>query len=647
MIKLRVFIPIVVLTLLSATVIRSQVATATPPATADTQTDEEKQKEKEALEKKAVSLLEQVISDVQMLKLPDNRIRVQIAAGDLLWKRNEARARSMLSLAADGIAEAMRNNDGNSRRWSIQLRQELVLAAARHDAPLAYQLLAATRSSVPADASDNPGRPNADTMLEQNLLAQVARLDPKFAAQKAEEALEKDQFPLTLARVLAELQNKDKEAFTRLSQKVASRLQTANMLANSDSGSLALSLLQPGPRGPENPAESSAAPVVNQRGGMPLLSQSAFTDVLGTVIDAALKATAPSATQRAGNTRAPGNPRGRGPGVMAAIGPGGGTATLSDAQIEQNNARRLLLGLQGLLPQIDQYAPARATAVRQKLTEVGVGNNPRQAFGAQYNSLMQQGTADSLLQAAPIAPPQMQTRLYQQAALKALDEGNADRARQIANEHLDPRTRASVLERVDFQLIANKAEADNMDQLRQTLAQLSSDDQRIDLLLQMAASTQAKDQKLALKLLGEAQRLTNRHATGYSQFEQQLRVADAFATLDSARSFEVLDPGIGQLNELMSAAAVLSGFEVNVFRDGEMPLEPTNSLASMVLRYGQELASLAKLDFERAEISANKFQLAEPRLIARLAIVRGILGTPERTFNRGFGGGGGFGRRPE
>ncbi len=191
-----------------------------------------------------------------------------------------------------------------------------------------------------------------------------------------------------------------------------------------------------------------------------------------------------------------------------------------------------------------------------------------------------------------------------------------------------------------------------MDQLRQALASLHSDDERIDLLLQMVAASQkpgskTNDSKLALKLLGEAQRLTNRRAGNYQQFEQQLKVAEAFAPFDPARSFEVLDPGINQLNELLSAAALLSGFEVNIFRDGELPLEGGSELGSMVARYGQQMARLAKLDFERAEASANKFQLAEPRLLARLTIVRNVLGVPQAgVFNSGFGGRG-FVRRPQ
>jgi hypothetical protein len=263
-----------------------------------------------------------------------------------------------------------------------------------------------------------------------------------------------------------------------------------------------------------------------------------------------------------------------------------------------------------------------------------------------------------LLAAAPAAPPQLQSRLYQQAAQKALDEGDVDRARQIANDHLDATTRDRVLQKVDFQLIAKKAEAENMDELRQTLGNLRSDDERIDLLLQLATQAQwatgeqkpalaaAGDSKLALKFLGEAQRLTNRRATSYQQFDQQLRVADAFASLDPARSFEVLDPGIAQLNELLSAAALLSGFEVNIFKDGELLLGGGSGLGEMVSRFGQELAMLAKTDFARAESSANKFQLAEPRLFSHLVIVRNVFGVPQvPAINNGFGGGRGFVRR--
>ena len=221
MTKVRNMAFITGLLILSAvTVIRAQdPATQLTPTGA--RTDEQQQKEKEAAEKKAAALLEQIVGEVQLLKLPENRIRVQIAAADMLWKRNEARARSMFSLAGDGVSELIRGTDGNSQRWAAQLRQELVLSAAQHDAPLAYQLLAATQSLTPtADSGNDFRRPRADANLEQNLLAQVAALDPKLAAQKVEEALASGQYPNTLTQVISALQSQDKEAATKLTAKV-------------------------------------------------------------------------------------------------------------------------------------------------------------------------------------------------------------------------------------------------------------------------------------------------------------------------------------------------------------------------------------------------------------------------------------------
>ncbi|PWT87855.1 MAG: hypothetical protein C5B55_14050, partial [Blastocatellia bacterium] len=265
--------------------------------------------------------------------------------------------------------------------------------------------------------------------------------------------------------------------------------------------------------------------------------------------------------------------------------------------------------------------------VRQKMTELGMGDNPRQNF-AQAMSQMASGdaTADSLVKAAATAPPQMQPRIYQEAASRALDDGNADQARQIANDHLQGSARDVVMQRIEFREMATKAEGVRIEEIRQQISRLTSDNDRIDLLLRMADDIAKSNSKLAKQVLEEARQLTNRRATGYENFEQQLRVAHAFAVVEPARSFEILDSGIGQLNELLTAAAVLNGFEVNIFRDGELPLQGGGGLTAMISRYGQELALLARTDFERSEMVAGHFQLAEPRIMTRLSIIQGLLG---------------------
>jgi hypothetical protein len=556
----------------------------------------------------------------------------------MLWDQNQGRARSLFASAAEGIAEVGRTQSTNNNRRQVmpdgtsfqvfqgggpqnmrtyQLRQELVLTAARHDAALAYQMLAATKppanTQPTADARGLRAQLTSDENLEQQLLGRIAALDPKLAAQNAEQMMDKGQFPMTIPEVINQLYKQDADAAEKLGDKTVKKIQAANILARTETGGLVQALLRAGPRPASDEKNSPAQATVP--GWTPVLGQSAYIDLLSTVVDAALKATP--------NTQ--NNQRGGGPVNVRRAGPGANPPPpqpLTDAQIEQTNARRLLAGLQQTLPMLDQYLPSKAPLVRQKMSELGLSNvSPMNLVSA----LQGNATAEALVQAAAAAPQQLQPRLYTQAAYKALEEGDTERARQIANDHLQNNARDTVMQRIDFREMAKKAEGARIDEIRQAVARLQTDNEKIDLLIQVAGDMQKTNQKLAIQLLDEAKQIVSRRATSYEQFEQQLRVAHAFASVDPARSFEVLDPGISQLNELLQAASVLSGFEINMFRDGEMAMQGGNGLTAIVNRYGQEIAVLAKTDFERSEALAGRFQFTEPRIMTKLAMVQGLL----------------------
>jgi len=613
MMKARITSLFLLVLMLGTISARAQEAAPTPTA-------DEQQQEKAEKQKRAFILLEQVVDEAQLLRLPENRIRMQVGAAELLWQSNEGRARSLFSQAAEGVAEMLRapNTDAganerrsfNQSRTPLQLRSEVVLTVSRYDAPLAYQLLAATRPPT-SEAMANGF--NFEDDLEQRLLAQVASLDPKLALQNAEDLLAKGKYPGSLLDVLVQLRAKDKEAAAKLEEKLLKRLVAANMLTITDAGSLALGLLQTGPR-TETTTATDAPPSRSQ----PYLAASGYAELMGSVIDAALRATPQAATNQPRQNRA----RGR-----AGLGSNQANAnpTLSAAELEQMNARRLLSGLQRLLPRVEEILPGRAQAVRQKITELGVNNNQRANVNQIFSSLDQQNSA-GLLASAAAAPPGMQSRIYRRAALKALDEGYPDLARQIAADHLEGNNRDTILKEMELVQLTKKAEGEAIDEARRLIASLPNDEQRVDMLLQLAGRTHSANPKLAVQLLEEARQITNKRANSYQQLELQLRVADAFKDIEPDRSFEIIEPGIMQLNELLAAASTLSGFELNVFREGEMPLQGGNGLSTMVARYGQRLGALATKDFERAQTLANRFQLSEPRIVARLAIVRGLLG---------------------
>ena len=608
------------------------------------QTTGRQQKEKSTPEEKAVLLLDQVIADAAALRLSENRIFIQISAGDLLWDRDEARARNLFSQAAAGVAELLQKNDPNDRqgfgpvRSDIQLRQELLLTVAKRDATMAYQFL----QQMPTPPSNGPRRPDQEEALEQNLVALIASKDPAMALKSAQDWLDKSQYPAAIAKVLGQLQVKDPESAAKLTTQLLKRLQSDELLSKQDAARLSLTLLRPGPRpdkkSKDNSQSAKAADGAQAGGNLDqMLVESSFRDLMDAVIAAALRATPDPAG--ANTARGPGGFRGR-PNNF-----GGQPANTppTDAQMEQSNARTLLMGLQQMLPQVDQYVPDRGAAVRQKLNELGMGNNPRAAF-AQMNALMQKGTADSLAAAAGMAPQGMQARLYQQAALKALDEGNTDRARQIASEHLDSTARSGVLQTADVKQAARSAGPKLLEDVRRNLSRVQSEEERARLLLQFVNVIRTDNPKLALQLLDEARSFVTRRANSFVQFEAQLSIIDAYAGLDPARSFELMEPGINQINELLAAAAVLNGFEVNIFKDGELPIQNGSTLTKMVTSCGEQLAALAEKNFEQAQMTADRFLLPEPRIMVKLAIVTEVLGEDAIQPMDNGNGRGGFGR---
>ena len=452
----------------------------------------------------------------------------------------------------------------------------------------------------------------------------IASSNPKMAYRKALESLDAGEYPLGVDNVLRQLYSKDREAFEKLSNKLLSKLTSDNLIASEEAGNLAVSLLGLGPITERTTGRSTNA---RASGENQALGDSAYHDLMDAAITAALTAR-PNITPRAqeaiafmtrdGIMVSSNNPRaGISLQLISATQPG---------DERTNNPRTLLTKLQQLLPQIDQYLPNRAQAIRQKLSELGVNDQ-------QIDSIdLDQGTSESLMTAAQSAPPQIRSQIYKQASQKAIDEGNMDRALQIATDYLDDSARNTITREIELKKMAMDASPEKLEKIRQKLAALPSDSARVTTLIDLAIATKKDNPKLALKFLDDARNIVGKKASNYQDFEDQLKVAEALAAFDLKRSFEVLESGIPQLNEILAAAAVVNGFEAEVFREGELPLQGGSEIGNMVARYGWELGSLAKLDFDHARMTADKFQLPESRLLVKLLLSQRVLGCEQNSF---------------
>ncbi|MBV8860011.1 MAG: hypothetical protein JOZ02_23975 [Acidobacteria bacterium] len=604
-------LPLKVLTL--CLLILPTTAAAQLPQTSKQESEEEKAKARKELERKALALLDETVEGVAVLKLAENRVAVRVQAADLLWPRDEKRARSLFREAAADLA-ALKPADpsrGGRDYWmAAQLRSQLLYTAAERDAQFALELL---RDSRPAAADGpNAGDPDGELRLEQSLTALAAESDPKAAMRLAEESLSKG-VTYGVLSLLERLRRKDSEAATKLAGKIVEKLHGETLGVGQEPWMVGVSLLNSVllPQSGEQLTYYNNIPVPAARAAerpKPLVMEdSDVRDLADLVASAALKES-----------------------------PGNGTFGL-------------LMSIRPLMPELEKRVPARAAQLKLKLAEMDKLLDPRARAWEQYDAVMSK-PPDAMLEEAAKAPAEMRNQIYMAAAAKLFNAGDAERARAIATENLRGQEREQVLAYLDNAEVARAVEKGNTDDARAVVSRVKSKERRASALANLATVYAAKgDKKTAGGLLEEARGLLDRQPDNEREVEALLEVARAYALVEPAKTFELIEPLIDQANEMMSAAALLEKFGAGggTFRKGEMLLGPgMGELGATYARHVRALAELARVDFDRTRQTADRFNRDEARLMARLLIARSVLNdhpdpAPNTPGGIGIGTGGG------
>ena len=278
-------------------------------------------------------------------------------------------------------------------------------------------------------------------------------------------------------------------------------------------------------------------------------------------------------------------------------------------QAELYTAQNLLSQLRPLMPEIEKYAPSRVAAVRQKFAQLD-------RVSELYNHSL-----NDLHEPAPKTPPESRGQGYQLAIGKAAGQGKYERARQIANGDAK-----EMSEEIDRQALWQMINQGRLNEARQMAMKLQSVDERVSALIQLARMAyNENDPESARQLLAEAFNTVAGKAADYQRLQSQLQVAQAYALFDPDRSFEIMTQIIDQLNELIAAAAVLDGFENNYLKNGEWTPSGGGALSNMIVACNQQIAALARADFERARSLVDRWQRSELQLRGRLMIAQTVL----------------------
>lgn len=600
----------------------STVVAQTPSSQDSTKSDKSKadeEKARETLEKKAMALLDEVLKEAPALRLAENRIRVQATAADLLWKYNEKRARALFKQAADSFAELLADEDGAASPQSgfvidgfgvsplgrypgllqarAQLRQEILQLLTNHDPKLARDFLRGTSFAANRENS-HYGNENGEIEMDLNIASQVAATDPKQALQIAEEHLEKG-FPYGIANVLTQLQNKDTEAAAKLVAGIMKRLRTENIATNREAATFALMLL--GLESEDVDSNSDKARTVSK--SQPIVDEKTNRELIDMVVTAVLSQLAQKP---------------------------------ADSEDEYENGQPpLVASIETLMPKIEKYAPARVPALRKKIAEYESALAPQVRSNKEYQATLQKGDLQAIIDVAAKASPEIRDVLVMQAIMKVIGEGEFDRARQMIDEHVkDAGQRKMMLANMDRQILQRAVMLGKLDEARPLLSQLPTEE-RATVLTQFAIAAIGKgDKKLGIQFLEEARGLLGAQAANYVELDTLLQIARSYASIEPARSFDIIEPTVEQLNVLLSALASIDGFEsFQLFKDGELIGGGPSVIVNTTMQCARDLARLSRADFDRAKTAADRFSRSDVRVTARLSVVQGVLSNQPPVVN--------------
>lgn len=536
-------------------------------------------------ETKALALVDQIMQETDSLTLPENRIRIYVALADGLWQRDAKRAVMLFKKAAASFAEiaataATTERDYQERlQQTVQLRQEMLQVATKHDPGLALDFLRATR---PASSAIQPG---FEAQLEMRLAVESAAKSPAQALAIGEDAL-KLGVDHNAINLIYGLQTQDKQAAERFFQSLLNRLRS-DFTRSPAAPSVALVLLRAWADNTSGSPERNVSEI--SLTGLNETVARELCTLLFTSLDPA--------------------------------------RTADSMQIYYGRYPGVLEQLKPLLPDIERLSPAQASAIRRQLSEQEKFNQQQRGPWAKYDELFRTGDGEALLEASKTAPPEIADRLLQQAAWKALGSEDSERARRIIAEIADPGQRMNLTANLDRHLFERAREQKKLTEARELLSRLAPDERAV-LLAQLASFCATDgDKATALSVLGEAEAIAGGRAMSYSQLGAQLQIANAYQELDVSKSTSLVEGAIARVNELSVAAQELSGFDLQTqyFSKNEFIINISTPIRNVIQQSARLLSTNAMSDFDRARMAAERFERLEMRLMTLVEIARAML----------------------
>ena len=294
------------------------------------------------------------------------------------------------------------------------------------------------------------------------------------------------------------------------------------------------------------------------------------------------------------------------------------------AQAILDNQEQGVNGLQ-YLSEIEKYNPARAVQIRAKfrkeLSAMGASN-----VGAQRNSNTTTTSHPNVANTSSNSNTNSRAereRLERERSEKEL----TDNVEKLGNKQLPKEEREKIAAHA-----------------RRILLQTPGKDKKIVGLSSLASQVaRAGDKELASEIMKEARALVNPTPTNYQDFLLTWMLASGYAEAEPEKAFPLLEDTILRANDTLSAFIKVGEFidvAEEMIDEGEVQVgafggQMVRGLTTELGMADQTLRTLAKADFKKTKDLTNRFDRAEVRILAKMMILRAILGEGSQAKKEG------------
>lgn len=542
----------------------------------------DKQKPEAALREKAFKLLESLADQLSSLQSAENRARMGSNIAESLWTHDETKARSLFKLVEEDIklglkTPAIDSESDQTVEVFLKLRADNVERIGKHDPEMALAFLKETfPSAAEAVNPHNDELPEGflanEHAIELRLAKQIGLKNPNVTLQLARQSLEHG-LSADLVPLVIRLNGKNKEEGQGLYKDIVQKI------AESDFNE-----------------ESGAVPLAQQlvaRFTPPEADVSTYKELVDVFLK---KAFAAKCDQP--------NPE----------------------QTEEGYSVCNSIGI--VLPVMEKYSPAQ---VRKLSRWAPTTQSPELYWiNSEIADVIENGTIDEVMQLA-VKYPAIEMRIYWRAVAVAQESGDTERAKKILNSyHGDPENRRALENQLQPAGISEE-------QFEQQVAIVLKNSESMSpqglagMLLLLVEQTAANNPKAVVKALGRIEAMVNTIKPGEEQTHLQIQLAATYCSAKLDHGFEIMEPMLPQLNDLVSAAVKLDGYDTHYLRDGEWNMSAGGSIGNVLTILAGNAGYFAWQDFDRAVTLAGQFERMEIRMMAQLKLAQEILAGPAKS----------------